>query len=228
MTQLLVMQSAIIHLAITRPVCIIRENCHMIILCWPYLHATIELYTCRSTGCFTFCFLIGAMRWLSCKSAAKEVSRFDLEQRNISSLPKSDVAIQVTRRQFQTKGLSGSISSNIWLRFWVLTRSNDWASLGTACTQAKILEQVERWHKNWFWNTGNKRVNSKAGMILGFQFEENTGTLGKPTTSLFQICGHMFQAQARQLYRHLHATSTSGSSGGGKSEAMTWGFGWWL
>ena len=74
LTQLLVMQSAIIHLAITRPVCIIRENCHMIILCWPYLHATIELYTCRSTGCFTFCFLIGAMRWLSCKSAAKEVS----------------------------------------------------------------------------------------------------------------------------------------------------------
>jgi len=58
---------------------------------------------------------------------------------------------------------------------------------------------MERWHKNWFWNTGNKRVNSKAGMILGFQFEENTGTLGKPTTSLFQICGHMFKAQARQL-----------------------------
>ena len=33
----------------------------------------IQLYTCRSTGCFTSCFLIGAMRWLSCKSAAKEV-----------------------------------------------------------------------------------------------------------------------------------------------------------
>ena len=44
------------------------------------------------------------------------------------------------RRRLQTKGLSGSISSNIWLRFWVLTRSNDWASLGTACTQAKILQ----------------------------------------------------------------------------------------
>ena len=46
---------------------------------------------------------------------------------------------------------------------------------------------------------GTKGVNSKAGMILGFQFEENTGTLGKPTTSLFQICGHMFKAPARQL-----------------------------
>ena len=37
-SQLLVMQSAIIHLAITRTVCIICENCHMIILCWPCLH----------------------------------------------------------------------------------------------------------------------------------------------------------------------------------------------
>ena len=72
-SQLLVMQSAIIRLAITRTACTICENCHMIILCWPYLHVTIELYTCRSTGCFTFCFLIGEMRWLSCKSTAKEV-----------------------------------------------------------------------------------------------------------------------------------------------------------
>ena len=72
-SQLLVMQSAIVHLAITRTACTICENCHMIILCWPYLHVTIELYTCRSTGCFTFCFLIGEMRWLSCKWTAKEV-----------------------------------------------------------------------------------------------------------------------------------------------------------
>ena len=48
----------------------------------------MQLYTCRSTGCFTFCFLIGAMRWLSCKSAAKEVYRFDLDQWSISSLAK--------------------------------------------------------------------------------------------------------------------------------------------
>ena len=33
-SQLLVMQSAIIHLAITRTVCTICENCHRIILCW--------------------------------------------------------------------------------------------------------------------------------------------------------------------------------------------------
>ena len=40
---LLVMQSAIIHLAITKTVCIVCENCHMIIvLCWPYLH--VQLY----------------------------------------------------------------------------------------------------------------------------------------------------------------------------------------
>ena len=38
------MQSAIIRLAITRTACTICENCHMIILCWPYLHATI--YNC--------------------------------------------------------------------------------------------------------------------------------------------------------------------------------------
>ena len=25
---------------------------------------------------------------------------------------------------------------------------------------------MESWHKNWFWNAGNKRVNSNAGMIL--------------------------------------------------------------
>ena len=74
-SQLLVMQSAIIHLAvlaITRTVCIICDNCHMIILCWPCLHVTIY-NTCRSTGCFTVYFLLGAMCWLSCKSAAKEV-----------------------------------------------------------------------------------------------------------------------------------------------------------
>ena len=70
---------------------------------------------------------------------------------------------------------------------------------GQDSTNRLVNWLMERWHKNWFWNTGNKRVNSKAGMILGFQFEENTGTLGKPTTSLFQICGHMFKAQARQL-----------------------------
>ena len=64
-----------------------------------------------------------------------------------------------------------------------------------------LTKPVEPFHTEnaSVWNTGNKRVNSKAGMILGFQFEENTGTLGKPTTSLFQICGHMFKAQARQL-----------------------------
>ena len=38
------MQSAIIRLAITRTACTICENCHMIILCWPYLRATI--YNC--------------------------------------------------------------------------------------------------------------------------------------------------------------------------------------
>ena len=120
--------------------CTICENCHMIILCWPYLHVTIELYTCRSTGCFTFCFLIGEMRWLSCKSTAKEVHLQIWPGPTKHFQPPSMVAIQVTRRQLQTRGLSGSISSNIWLRFWVLTRSNNWASLGTACTQAKILQ----------------------------------------------------------------------------------------
>ena len=39
-----VRQSATIHLAITRTACTMCENCHMIILCWPYLHATI--YNC--------------------------------------------------------------------------------------------------------------------------------------------------------------------------------------
>ena len=68
-SQLLVRQSAIIHLAITRTVCIICENCHMIILCWPYSHATIH----NCTRVDPPGFLIGAMRWLSCKSAAKEV-----------------------------------------------------------------------------------------------------------------------------------------------------------
>ena len=48
----------------------------------------IQSYTCRSTGCFTSCFLIGAMRWLSCKSAANSISRFDLDQWSIFSLPK--------------------------------------------------------------------------------------------------------------------------------------------
>ena len=67
--------TALIHLAIaiTSAVCIMCENCHMIILCWPYLHVTIQLYTCKPTECFTFCFLIGAMCWLSCKPAVKEV-----------------------------------------------------------------------------------------------------------------------------------------------------------
>ena len=64
-------------------------------------------------------------------------------QRNISSLPVWDVAMlpfRSIRKQLQTKGLSASISSNIWLRFWFLTRSNDSASLGDARTQAKILQ----------------------------------------------------------------------------------------
>ena len=39
-----VRQSATIRLAITRTACTICENCRIIILCWPYLHATI--YNC--------------------------------------------------------------------------------------------------------------------------------------------------------------------------------------
>ena len=66
-----VKQSATIHLAITRTVCII---CEMIIFCQTSCnYVTIQFYARRSNGCFTFCFLLGAMRWLSCKSTAKEV-----------------------------------------------------------------------------------------------------------------------------------------------------------
>ena len=61
---------------------------------------------------------------------------------------------------------------------------------------SRLTKPVEPFHTEnaSVWNTGNKRVNSKAGMILG-----NTGILQKPTTSLFQICWHMFKAPARQL-----------------------------
>ena len=71
-----------------------HQNCLHNVRKLPYDHLVlailtcnyVQLYTCRSTGCFTSCFLIGAMRWLSCKSAAKSISRFDLDQRNISGL----------------------------------------------------------------------------------------------------------------------------------------------
>ena len=73
-----------------------HQNCLHNVRKLPYDHLVlailtcnyIQLYTRRSTGCFTFCFLLGAMRWLSCKSAAKSISRFDLDQWSISSLAK--------------------------------------------------------------------------------------------------------------------------------------------
>ena len=103
----------------------------------------------------------------------------------------------------------------------------DWVHSGQDSTNRLVIWLMERWHKNWFWNTGNKRVNSKAGMILGFQFEENTGTLGKAYHFAVSDLRAHVQGTSKAI-RHLHATSTPGSSGGGKSEAMTWGFGWWL
>ena len=76
-SQLLVMQSAIIHLTIFNH----HQSCLHNMRKLPHDHLVlailacnyIQLYTCRSSGCFTSCFLIGAMRWLSCKSTAKEV-----------------------------------------------------------------------------------------------------------------------------------------------------------
>ena len=116
-----VMQSATIHLAITRTVCII---CEMIIFCQTSCnYVTIQFYARRSNGCFTFCFLLGAMRWLSCKSTAKWSPSPDLTWTN-ETLPASQnkmLPFRSIRKQLQTKGLSDSISSNIWLRFWVLT-----------------------------------------------------------------------------------------------------------
>ena len=109
-------------LAITRTVCIICENCHMIISCWPYLHATIYNFTrvdppgaSPSVSCLVPCVGFLASRQLSPTP--------DLTWTN-EAFPASHnnmLPFRSIRMQLQTKGLSGSISSNIWLRFWVLT-----------------------------------------------------------------------------------------------------------
>ena len=117
-----VMQSATIHLAITRTACTMCENCHMIISCWPYLHATIYNFTrvdppgaSPSVSCLVPCVGFLASRQLSPTP--------DLTWTN-EAFPASHnnmLPFRSIRMQLQTKGLSGSISSNIWLRFWVLT-----------------------------------------------------------------------------------------------------------
>ena len=116
------MQSAIIRLAITRTVCTICENCPVITLCWPYLYATI--YNCTRVD------PPGAsppVSWLvpcvGCLASRQLIPSPDLTWTN-EAFPASQnkmLRFRSIRRQLQTKGLSGSISSNIWLRFWVLT-----------------------------------------------------------------------------------------------------------
>ena len=121
-SQLLVMRSAIIHLAITRPACTICENCHMITLCWPYLHATIYNRTrVDPPGASPPVSWLGPC--VGCLASRQQKKSTDLTWTN-EAFPASQnkmLPFRSIRRRLQTKGLSGSISSNIRLRFWVLT-----------------------------------------------------------------------------------------------------------
>ena len=126
-----------------------HQNCLHNMRKLPYDHLVLailacnhtQLYTCRSTGCFTSCFLIGAMRWLSCKSAAKEVHLQIWPWPTKNSRPPSMICCHSGRWEegfkleaFPVPSLPtyGSTSGFSW--------SNYWASSGTACVQAKILQ----------------------------------------------------------------------------------------
>ena len=126
-----------------------HQNCLHNMRKLPYDHLVLailtcnhtQLYTCRSTGCFTSCFLIGAMRWLSCRSAAKEVHLQIWPWPKKNSRPPSMICCHSGRWEegfkleaFPVPSLPtyGSASG--------FSRSNYWASSGTACVQAKILQ----------------------------------------------------------------------------------------
>ena len=152
-----------------------HQNCLHNMRKLPYDHLVLailtcnhtQLYTCRSTGFPDWCHALAFLQVGSKRSPSPDLT---LTNEKFPASQYDMLPFRSMRRRLQTRGLSGSISSNIWLRFWVLSIKllgllRDCVRSGQDSANRLVNWLMESWHKNWFWNTGNKRVNSKAGMI---------------------------------------------------------------